>query len=92
MPWVPNIFVPAAIATERMTVCKTCPEFTTIKLCKQCGCVMPAKVRLSLASCPLQKWSKHEVSTETHFIEDVAWNEMEAEVEKTTNHFNIWKR
>jgi len=40
----------------RMNVCQKCPAFTKMKTCKECGCFMPAKVRLENAKCPLGKW------------------------------------
>lgn len=45
------------LAESRISICKSCPEFVNItKQCKQCGCVMPLKVKLSEATCPLNKW------------------------------------
>ena len=44
-------------ARARMETCEKCPEFIGItKQCKQCGCVMPLKVKLKNATCPLNKW------------------------------------
>lgn len=45
------------IAENRYKICLECPEL--IKLtgqCKQCGCVMSLKVKLTVAQCPLGKW------------------------------------
>jgi hypothetical protein len=60
-----NLRVDDAIAEERLSICKGCPELrkTTdihgIKgTCKQCGCLMSKKVLLSNASCPIGKWRK----------------------------------
>lgn len=42
---------------SRMDICRSCPELINLtKQCKQCGCVMPAKVKLEEAKCPLGKW------------------------------------
>jgi hypothetical protein len=42
---------------HRMSICKECPELINLtKQCKQCGCVMTAKVKLLVAECPLNKW------------------------------------
>lgn len=41
---------------KRIETCKTCDQLTKLKLCKVCGCFMPAKVRLKGSSCPLGKW------------------------------------
>lgn len=44
-------------AENRYSTCKECPEFLSLtKQCKQCGCVMPAKVKLLNAECPIGKW------------------------------------
>jgi hypothetical protein len=45
------------IAKKRLDTCKSCTRF--IKLthqCKECGCIMNAKVKLEDATCPLNKW------------------------------------
>jgi hypothetical protein len=42
---------------ERITICKSCPELIkATRQCKQCGCIMPLKVLLADAFCPLGKW------------------------------------
>jgi ribosomal protein L32 len=51
------------VAAERFSICQACPEY--IKLthqCKECGCIMNAKVKLPNASCPLHKWEAVQVS------------------------------
>jgi len=41
----------------RLEMCKACPEFKKKSTqCKICGCVMSKKVKISSASCPLNKW------------------------------------
>jgi hypothetical protein len=55
--------VESVIAEERFALCQACPEY--IKLthqCKECGCIMNAKVKLPNASCPLGKWDTVAVS------------------------------
>ncbi len=48
---------PIEIAKERYSICKNCPQFIPITTqCKECGCIMKAKVKLPHASCPLEKW------------------------------------
>lgn len=44
------------IAESRYEICQTCPSFTILKTCKECGCIMPLKVRLRSSECPLGKW------------------------------------
>jgi hypothetical protein len=46
------------IQEERLAICRDCPSYRKmLKQCKECGCVMPAKVKLADAFCPLNKWS-----------------------------------
>lgn len=55
MPGVKKVSI--ELATERMSICNSCPEL--IKLtsnCKKCGCFMKFKTRLDGATCPLGKW------------------------------------
>jgi hypothetical protein len=42
--------------TQRYEICNACPSFTTLKTCRECGCIMPFKIKLANASCPLEKW------------------------------------
>lgn len=43
---------------ERYEICKSCDRFNNIlKICKECGCFMPAKIKIELARCPLDKWT-----------------------------------
>jgi hypothetical protein len=47
----------ASVAQSRYATCLDCPELIQVtKQCKQCGCVMPRKVKLLEATCPLNKW------------------------------------
>ena len=60
-PWdMLNPNVPKAddvTADYRMSLCKKCPELLALtKQCKQCGCIMTAKVKLEASTCPLGKW------------------------------------
>lgn len=62
------LFVNAKTKTKRLAVCQSCEHYvTTTKSCgplvteaftdsKLCGCYMPAKTKLKVASCPLDKW------------------------------------
>lgn len=42
--------------TKRYDICEGCDKLTVAKTCKECGCFMPAKVKLKHAVCPLNKW------------------------------------
>jgi len=42
---------------KRMEICKSCDRFQdTVKICKECGCFMPIKVKFIASECPLGKW------------------------------------
>lgn len=47
------------IAKKRLEICKACPRFVRFThQCKECGCIMNAKVKLAESTCPLNKWTK----------------------------------
>jgi hypothetical protein len=50
------VFATSDIQAQRYEICKTCPSFTALKTCKECGCIMPLKTKLANTSCPLAKW------------------------------------
>jgi siroheme synthase (precorrin-2 oxidase/ferrochelatase) len=51
------VFATSEEAAERMAICQECPELRKpINQCRECGCLMDAKTKLSGASCPLGKW------------------------------------
>ena len=49
------VLVDASIASQRLTICHSCPLFVRDR-CSKCGCVMTAKVHLKLSKCPDGKW------------------------------------
>ena len=54
--------VPEEIQEQRLDICKDCPRLRKkLMQCKECGCIMTAKVKLAEAFCPLGKWSALEV-------------------------------
>ncbi len=60
-PWDllnPNTeFASDELESTRYSLCNDCPEFIRMTTqCKQCGCIMKAKVKLLHATCPLGKW------------------------------------
>lgn len=54
---------PADLQKSRMETCKSCPELTMFNRCRQCGCFMDVKTRLTGAKCPLDKWVTLELWT-----------------------------
>lgn len=54
--------VTAELAEERIAFCEECPRYRKgVNLCRECGCFMPAKVKLPNASCPIGKWQAVDV-------------------------------
>ncbi len=44
-------------SNRRLDICKQCPELIQVtNQCKKCGCIMPIKVKLKEAVCPIGKW------------------------------------
>lgn len=53
---------PSAVQQERLLVCQECPFYRKkIGQCKKCGCIMPQKVKLADAFCPIDKWGQHKI-------------------------------
>lgn len=44
------------VQTTRYDICEACTSLTSLKTCKECGCIMPLKVKMASASCPIDKW------------------------------------
>jgi hypothetical protein len=45
------------LQNKRITICKSCDKLISkVNVCKECGCIMPLKVTLDNATCPLGKW------------------------------------
>ncbi len=70
MPWVSSFFATGEQANARMVICNSCEDLTKTKLCRNCGCIMPAKVRLKSKSCPIGKWGAINDTGEQHFVDD----------------------
>ena len=52
-----NLVVDSKTAEVRYDTCIQCDRFNNLsKMCKECGCFMPAKVKLKAVVCPLKKW------------------------------------
>lgn len=48
----------------RLSICRGCEEFNqSVKMCKQCGCYMPAKALFADIECPAGKWPKSQPGT-----------------------------
>jgi hypothetical protein len=89
MPLISSIFASQKTVQDRQAICNQCDRLTAIKLCKECGCVIPAKIRLRPVSCPLGKWGPEEDSGQQHFYDDQQWEQAEREEEKVKDHFKL---
>lgn len=53
---------PEQLSTARYAICAgtdtspKCEFFLPNKKCQRCGCYMPAKTKLTKATCPVKKW------------------------------------
>ena len=73
-------FVTGQKRNDRLAICKSCEHFVeSTKSCgdlvteaftdsKLCGCHMPTKTRLKVASCPLDKWGAEITATDLQEI------------------------
>lgn len=69
-----KMFASKEIAQARKAICDTC-EKKKLLTCIECGCLIPAKVRLGMATCPLNKWNSREAALEQPWdIEDIQKN------------------
>jgi hypothetical protein len=46
------------IAENRLSICKGCEFYLKTTQCSKCNCIMPVKVQLAEAECPIGKWGK----------------------------------
>jgi hypothetical protein len=74
-------FVSSYIATQydastRLEACRTCDKMNSLMLCDQCGCFMPAKVRLKHSYCPIQVWGPIEDDGKQHPISSEYFEEL----------------
>jgi len=52
------LVVPDEVYKERTAICKSCDKFDDLQnKCMECGCFIPAKARVIIDSCPLNKWN-----------------------------------
>ena len=62
------LFVSDEVYKERVEICKSCIKFAELEnMCTECGCYIPAKAKIILDSCPLNKWGVDKSSWEEKF-------------------------
>lgn len=83
-------FVTGQKRTDRLNICHACEHFvSSTKSCgdlvteaftdsKLCGCHMPTKTRLKVASCPLGKWGAEITETDLTEIRNIIENPTKA--------------
>jgi hypothetical protein len=49
-------FASEETVAQRSELCNTCPSYSRLKICAECGCIMPLKVKIKAAVCPIGKW------------------------------------
>lgn len=51
-----SFFADNEVQQTRYDICKSCSSFTSLKTCRECGCIMPLKIKINDSICPLGKW------------------------------------
>lgn len=53
-----SIFVSDEVAKQRAEICSKCEWFDPVEYrCKNCGCFLGPKIRVSIESCPIGAWT-----------------------------------
>ena len=54
-----KFFVPNEVYEDRIAICKECTHYFKLTgNCLKCGCFVKVKSRISVMSCPINKWTK----------------------------------
>jgi hypothetical protein len=51
-----QFFASEETVTQRSEICSNCPSYSVLKICAECRCIMPLKVKIKSAVCPIGKW------------------------------------
>jgi hypothetical protein len=49
-------FASEETVAQRSELCNNCPSYSVLKICAECSCIMPLKVKIKAAVCPIGKW------------------------------------
>jgi hypothetical protein len=59
------------IAEMRLKICGECPRYVKLThQCRECGCIMNAKVKLKDATCPISMWPPLDVPIDRDITDD----------------------
>jgi len=62
------LFVSEEVYNTRVDTCKSCNKYDKFEnRCIECGCYIPAKAKIVLDSCPLEKWGVDSTDWEEKF-------------------------
>ena len=50
-----DVFASPGLTLARTQICEACDK-RFLRNCKECGCIIDAKVKFTESSCPLNKW------------------------------------
>lgn len=65
------LIVSDKVFDERLEICRGCEKYDKYEnRCKECGCFIPAKAKIILDSCPLNKWTEDKEGWDKKF-EDI---------------------
>lgn len=51
-----QVWASEQVRARRLAECDACPNVRSDWRCSQCGCYLPAKVKLATESCPVGRW------------------------------------
>ena len=51
-----QFFASEETITQRSELCSNCPSYSLLKICAECRCIMPLKVKIKSTVCPIGKW------------------------------------
>jgi hypothetical protein len=51
-----SFFASEETVTQRSELCNNCPSYSQLKICAECRCIMPLKVKIKSSVCPIGKW------------------------------------
>jgi hypothetical protein len=50
------VFVNEETKNARQAICNSCPSLNRLQMCRECGCIIPLKIKLKSSTCPIGNW------------------------------------